>query len=249
LEGNAYIGGIIVCLGYLVVGIRLARLGLKTREAPEQILAVTFLLWGIAYACWQAPLVSENEAIFSPLYFLARILTDTGTIASAFFLRLVFRPDSRLATGLVAAIGAGLILGIAGSGWVGDWESIDPLGNPWWWVEWSAVVVSVAWIGVEGFHHYGSSKRRRRLGLCSSLDCGRYLLWGMTGAIWVVYEVAYAIQQIEFQTIGVFSASLDAIASTLEVIPIVFIWFIFIPPALYQRWIATLDPDPTAAED
>ena len=249
MEESAYIGGVIVCLGYLIVGIRLGLLSAKTRQTPERLLAFTFLLWGGAYACWQLPLVLNDESLFSPLYVVGRILTDAGTIASAFFLRLVFRPDSRFATGLVAAISVGLVLGVAGSGWMGDWESIDPVGNPWWWVEWAAVTVSVAWIGVEGFHNYGTSRRRRRLGLCGSLDCSRYLLWGLTGAIWVIYELTYAIQQIEFQATGVFTASLDAITSLLEVIPIILIWFIFIPPAAYQRWIARSDLHPTPAED
>jgi hypothetical protein len=82
-----------------------------------------------------------------------------------------------------------------------------------------------------------------------SLDSSRYLLWGLTGAIWGIYEIAYAIQQIEFQTLGVFSASLDAITSALEVIPIALIWFIFLPPEFYKRWIASSDPIQTAAED
>jgi hypothetical protein len=249
VEESAYIGGVIVCLGYLFVGARLGLLSLKTRKAPERLLAFTFLLWGTAYVCWQIPLVLTDESIFHPLYVAGRVLTDVGTVASAFFLRLVFRPGSRIATGLVVGIAAGLALGITGSGWMGDWESIDPLGNPWWWVEWAAVTVSVAWIGVEGFHHYGTSRRRRRLGLCRSLDCSRYLLWGLSGAIWVIYELTYAVQQIEFQATGVFSGSLDAISSLLEVIPIALIWFIFVPPAAYQRWIARSDPDPTVAED
>jgi len=248
VEESAYIGGIIVCLGYLAVGVRLGLLGLRTREVPERLLAATFLLWGSAYICWQLPLVLEDESIFHPLYTAGRILTDAGTVASAFFLRLVFRPGSRTAIGLVGGITLGLILGVAGSGWMGDWASIDPVGNPWWWVEWAAVVVSVAWIGVEGFHHYGMSRRRRRLGLCDSLDCSRYLLWGLTGAIWLIYEMVYAIQQIEFQVTGVFSSSLDFASSILEVIPTALIWLIFIPPAAYQRWVSRSDPHPTVEE-
>jgi hypothetical protein len=249
VEESAYVGGVIVCLGYLIVGARLGLLSLKTREMPERLLSVTFLLWGAAYICWQLPLILKDESIFHSLYTTGRILTDAGTVASAFFLRLVFRPGSRIAIGVVGGIAVGLALGIAGSGWMGDWASIDPVRNPWWWVEWAAIVVSVAWIGVEGFHHYGMSRRRRRLGLCSSLDCSRYLLWGLTGVIWVIYEMFYAIQQIEFQATGAFSASLDFVASMLEVVPTAMIWLIFIPPAAYQRWITRSDPHPTIAED
>jgi len=248
VEESAYIGGVIVCLGYLVAGARLGLLSMRTGEAPEQLLAVTFGLWGLAYVCSQIPLVFENESLFVPLYTAGRLFTDAGTVASALFLRLVFRPGSRVATGLVVGIAAGLALGIAGSGWMGDWASIDPLRNPWWWLEWSAIVVSVSWIGVEGFHHYGMSIRRRRLGLCSSLDCNRYLLWGLAGAVWTIYELVYPVQQIEFRVTGVYSASLDAIASALEIFPIAFIWLIFLPPAVYQRWVARLDRQPPVAE-
>jgi len=248
VEESAYIGGVIVGLGYLIASAQLARLSVKTREIPERLLAIAFLLWGLAYVCWQIPLILIDESIFQPLYIAGRLLTDAGSIASTFFLRLVFRPHSRTATGLVAGIAAGMILGFAGSAWLGDWEALDPLKNPWWWLEWSAIVVSVAWIGVEGFHHYGMSKRRRRLGLCSALDCNRYLLWGLTGAVWVIYQLSYAIQLIEFQAIGSFSASLDAIASALEIIPIAFIWLIFLPPTIYQRWIERSDPQPIVTE-
>ena len=248
MEDNAYIGGFIVGLGYLVAGIRLCRLSFQTRQTPERLLSVSLLLWGSAYACWQIPLLLSNESIFRPLYIAARLLTDAGTITSAFFLRSVFRPDSRFATLLVAGISINLVLGVAGSMWVGDWEAIFPLRNPWWWLEWMAVVVSVAWIGIEGFHHYGMAKLRRRLEICDSLTCNRYLLWGLTGAFWGVYELAYAIQQIEFDAYGTFSGSLDAITSTLETIPIVCIWLVFFPPANYQRWIARFDPNPKGAE-
>jgi hypothetical protein len=46
----------------------------------------------------------------------------------------------------------------------------------------------------------------------------------------------------------VFSASLDGIASALEIIPIAFIWLIFFPPSIYQRWLERSDPQPKVAE-
>jgi hypothetical protein len=58
----------------------------------------------------------------------------------------------------------------------------------------------------------------------------------------------YVIQQIEFDATGSFSGSLDAITSTLELIPIVCIWLIFLPPPVYQRWIERSDSGPRVAE-
>jgi hypothetical protein len=245
---NAYIGGVIVCFGYLIAGVRLYRLSLRTQKAPERLLSVSLLLWGLAYVCWQLPLIISAEYLFRSLYILGRLLTDAGTITSLFFMRIVFRPNSGFANVLVASITAGLVLGFAGSGWVGDWEAIYPLRNPWWWVEWAAVTVSVAWIGVEGFHQYKMAKLRRQFGLSDAMTANRFLLWGLTGAFWIGYELIYPIQQIEFDATGAFSASLDAIVSAVEFIPIVCIWLVFFPPNIYRRWIERSDPHPEVFE-
>jgi len=248
VEGSAYIGGVIVCLGYLIAAARLGRLSLKTGEKPERLLAITFLFWGVAYVGWQLPIVLSDDALVLPLYFSARILTDIGTVLSVFFLRLVFRPGSALATAMVIGITVSVVVGVAGSAWVGDWEALYPLKNLWWWLEWGAVILSMGWMALEGFHHYGMAKMRQRLGLCDALTCNRYLLWGFIGLIWSFYELSYAIQQIEFEVTGLYSTQLDAFASSLEMIPIVLVWFVFFPPAIYQRWIARSDPQPIVAE-
>jgi hypothetical protein len=248
VEDNAYIGGVIVGLGYLVAGVRLFRLALRTREAPERLISAALLLWGLAYVFWQLPLAIGDKSLFSPFYIAARLSTDAGTIASLFFIRLVFRPDSGFATALVAVATACMVLGVAGSGWVGDWEAIYPLRNPWWWVEWAGVTIGVAWLGVEGFHQYGMAKLRRQFGLSDAMTCNRFLLWGLTGAFWMAYELAYPIQQIEFDATGSFSAAMDLIVSTVELIPIICIWLVFFPPDIYRRWIERSDPQPEAAE-
>jgi hypothetical protein len=248
MEASAYIGGVIVCLGYLIAGVRLWRLSVKTQQKPERLLSVALLLWGLAYVGWQVPLILSDESLLTPLYFSARILTDAGTVVSALFLRLVFRPNSGIAGVFVTVIAASVILGVTGSAWVGDWGALYPLRNLWWWLEWAAVILSVAWIGIEGFHHYGNAKLRHHLGLCDAIVCNRYLLWGFTGVGWAIYEAIYALQQIEFEVTGSYSAWMDAVASTLELIPIACIWLIFFPPNAYQRWVARSNPrSPIAA--
>jgi hypothetical protein len=237
VEQHGYLGGTIVGLAYLAAGARIGLLSLRTRKAPERLLALALTLWGLAFVCWQVPLVLDDETHFEPLYFAGRLLTDSGTVASVFFLRLVFRPRSRVGWCLVAGVCGALALGIAGSAWLGDLAALHPLRNPWWWLEWAAVVVSVAWIGVEGLHHYGMAKLRERIGLCTPAVRHRFLLWGVAGATWTACELAYVFQQIEFDATGLFSASLDAVTATLEFVPIGCIWLIFFPPARYRRWI------------
>jgi len=248
MEDSSYIGGIVVGVGYAVAGVRLYRLSLRTHENPERLLAATFALWGASYVCWQTPIVLADDSLLTPLYTAGRFLTDLGTVMSVLFLRVVFRPKSRLAGALVASVTALLVLGFAGSAQVGDFAGLYPLENPWWWLEWMGVLLSVAWMGIEGFHHYAMAMRRRRHGLCDALVCNRYLLWGLTGAVWTIYEFAYAAQQIEFNEIGAFSGLLDAVGSTLELVPIAFIWLVFFPPTTYQRWLDRSDRRPKAAE-
>jgi len=109
-------------------------------------------------------------------------------------------------------------------------------------------VVSVVWIGVEGYRHFGMARLRRQHGLCDALVCNRYLLWGLTGAFWTIYELTYVIQQIEFDRTGSFSGFLDAVTSALEFVPIACIWLVFFPPSFYQRWIDRFDRHPVVAE-
>jgi hypothetical protein len=241
MESSAYIGGITVGVGYLIAAVRLWRLSCETRLQPERLLSLSMFFWGIAYAGWQLPLVLHDEALLTPLYFAARVSTDVGTVICAFFLRLVFRPKSGTANAMVAMIAASAILGVVGSAWVGDWAALYPLRNLWWWLEWAAVIVSMAWIGIEGFHHYGNARLRHHLGLSDALVCNRYFLWGLTGVVWAIYEVVYALQQIEFEVTSSYSAWMDAVASALELIPIGFIWLIFFPPDAYRRWINRYD--------
>ncbi len=61
MEESAYIGGVIAGLFYLVAGIRLVRLSLRTHEAPERLLGATLLLWSLSYLFWQLPIALANE--------------------------------------------------------------------------------------------------------------------------------------------------------------------------------------------
>jgi hypothetical protein len=101
VEESAYSGGASVGIGYVAVGARLGRFSASTREVLERLLSATFVLWGFAYVCWQIPRIFDHESLLVPPYTAGRLSTDAGTVRSAFFLRRVFRPDSRVANGLV----------------------------------------------------------------------------------------------------------------------------------------------------
>lgn len=237
MEDSAYIGGAIAGLFYLIAGTRLFRLSLQTGQAPERLLGVSLLLWSLSYLCWQLPIAIDSGRMELPLFFGGRVFEDIGTVTFALFLRLVFRNDERWASWLVVTLAACAAVGVAGSAMVGDWEALLPLSNPWWWLETVAFPGTVVWMGFEGFHHYRMARQRVRLGLCEPLICNRYLLWGLTGVAWTIYQVIMIVQQIEYERTQVWSASMDAAVGVVELVAITLISLVFFPPRFYRRWI------------
>jgi hypothetical protein len=175
-------------------------------------------------------------------FFAGRLLTDVGTVSFALFLRLVFRPQERWPTGLIGVVIVCMIAGIIGSAMVGDWEGVQPLGNPWWWLESVGFPITVVWMGIEGFHQNQMARQRMRLGLCEPMICNRYLLWGLTGVTWAIYQFAMIAQQIEYEMTGVWSASMDSLVGMIELTAIALIYLVFFPPAFYRHWINRATP-------
>ena len=237
MEENAYIGGAIAGLAFLIAGVRLYRLSMRTGEAPERLMSVTFLVWSLSYLCWQIPIAVETGSLAAPLFFVGRITEDIGSVSFALFLQVVFRSQERWATWLVVGAVSCLVVGVGGSVWVGDWEAILPLSNPWWWFEIVAFVAVFAWAGVEGFLQHRKARQRLRLGLSDPSVCNQSLLWGLAGLTWVVYQGVSIAQQVEYEITQVWSGSMDAVMGALELSAIALIWLVFFPPSIYQRWI------------
>jgi putative Ca2+/H+ antiporter (TMEM165/GDT1 family) len=248
MEENGYLGGAIAGLFYLIAGTRLVRLSLRTGEAPERLLGLTFLVWSLSYLFWQLPIALANGWMELQLFFLGRVLDDIGSVAFAMFLRVVFRNQVRWASWLVVAVAGCGIFGVVGSAMVGDWEALLPLSNPWWWLEVVAFQITVIWMGVEGFHHYRMARQRMRLGLCEPLICNRYLLWGLTGLTWTIYQSAMIAQQIEYERTQVWSTSMDTAVAVLEFGALAMISLVFFPPGFYRRWINRATPEAKAAK-
>jgi len=234
LSGNAIAWG-----AYLYVGVRLYRLSRRTGQLPELLIAATFLLWTLAYLFYDIPytIVLAGELVPDVCSYASLITLALGNAAFAFFIRAVFRPDARWATWLVAAIVVSLVAGVAGSAWVGDWEGINPLANPWYWLEYLGSFAPSAWMTAEGFSQYFKARRRLELGLCEPMACSRFLLWGIAGALWVILEVVLTANDFANALTGQWSPLLDFGVALFEVVPVAVIWFVFFPPEFYRRWV------------
>ncbi len=245
-----YTGEGIAGLVHLIVGVRLFALSVRNAQTPDRLLSVTFLLWALNYLLYDIPsLFFYGEAVLPPLFaFGSAVTLYLGTITFAIFTRAVFRNQERWAVWLVAGTVGCLIVGAAGSVWVGDWGGDYPLSHPWWWVTRVGRAAPLAWMAAEGLAQYVKARQRRQLGLCAPQVCNRYLLWGLAGALWVTLEFVEVADYIVYQSTGQYSDSLFVLVGWLEAVPGGIIWLVFFPPAFYRRWVERAAPAATAEE-
>jgi hypothetical protein len=236
----AYLSGdAIAWIVYLYVGLRLYGLGRRTGQLPEFLIAATFLLWTLSYLFYDIPyaIVDSEELVPTVCSYASLIVLAFGNVAFAFFIRAVFRPDARWATWLVAAIAASVVAGLAGSAWIGDWVGINPLANPWYWLDCFGASAPAVWMGAEGLAQYFKARRRLKLGLCEPLACNRFLLWGIAGTLWLILQGVLTANDFAYALTGEWSLLLNFGGAVFEAVPVAVIWFVFFPPAFYCRWI------------
>jgi len=235
-----YLGGDgIACAVYVFVGVRLYRLSRRTGQFPELLIGASFLLWAASYLFYDVPYAIHRSEQRVPAYcaYSSVLTLALGNVAFALFIRSVFRPHSRWATALVVAIALCVVLGLAGTAWRGDWEGIDLIANPGYWLDYFATFAPAVWMTAEGVGHYGRARRRLKLGLCEPLDCHRFLLWGVAGALFTILEGITTASDFVNALTGSWSDSLTFGVALFEVAPVAVIWFVFFPPLFYRRWI------------
>ena len=246
-----YIGFSIGGLVHLIVGVRLFVLRVRNAQTPDRLLSVTFLFWAFNYFLYDIPaLFFYGEALLPPLFSVSSAFTlYLGTITFAVFTRSVFRNQERWALWLVVGMVGCLIVGVAGSFWVGDWSGEYPLSNPWWWVTRVGCAAPLVWMAAEGLAQYVKARRRRQLGLCTPQVCNRFLLWGLAGTLWVILEVVDGADYIVYQSTGQWSDSLFVLVGLFEAAPAGVIWLVFFPPTFYRNWIYRLATIANAVEE
>jgi hypothetical protein len=245
-----YIGYGFAALVNLIVGVRLYTLSVRNAQTPDRVLSVTFLFWALSYLMYGVPWVflGDSELIPPLVSFSSWIIFHLGTIAFAVFTRAVFRSQERWAWWLVAGMVGCLVIGEAGSVWVGDWLGEQPLSNSWWWMTRVGSAAPYFWMGAEGFAHYVKARRRRQLGLCTPLVCNRYLLWGLAGALWLILDLVVIADYLIYAYTGTWAELMYVAVGWLEAIPGGIIWLVFFPPSFYRNWISKLATIPDSAE-
>jgi hypothetical protein len=226
------------------LGVRLLLLTHRTRELPELLLAVHFLLCctlgyalqGGGHALALAP--GASRALFAALLVIGHGASTIGVAAVLWFNYHVFRRGTILGRALLACGLLVLVTGYVGylaSGGPGDGL---PRGFWFWWLYAGYTGASI-WTLAEPLRFFVVLRRRRRLGLADPVLVDRFLLWGLGS---VARFTMLAVGAVSILLLGGSVSTLAAAAGPTFVATSVAglcvagaYWLAFFAPAAYQR--------------
>jgi hypothetical protein len=227
-----------ICVG-LGVGIPILLRGRKTRDVPALLMGAALTFDGLEWLCWA--LCAFTPAYDTPLGEALAIGCRLGITASIicmlFFTRVVFRPDSRLATLCAVLLAAAMIVGFFGSGTVGDWGGWRN-DHIWNWIELVGQVGGYGWTAAESILYYAKVKRRAVLGLGDPLVANCLLLWSVYAFMYCASQVGYGFVLALFEDL----TTLDSLLAGLTVVGQIAVWLAFFPPRWYASWLRGSQP-------
>jgi hypothetical protein len=164
-------------------GIRLLMLWQKSRKAPEGLLAIFFLGFGLGVPIRLFSAVNREFSGFQESLVAGVALTALmiGVTALAIFTQMVFRPKSKHALLFRRLTAAAMASSIVSLGLLGELHTTThPLAmaaNAW-------AIAVFWWAFVECMLQRGKMRRQARLGIGDPVVRNRFLLWALwTGAL------------------------------------------------------------------
>ena len=248
-------GALAVLLGisqlvYLVamatLGVRLLLRARRTRELPEGLLSLHFLLCCslgylllvVAFSAAQAP-GSLPVALVAWLVALGHLVSAVGVWAAAAFNQQVFRRGVAWARGLLALAALTMAAGYVGYGLAGGFAHARMEGA-WHWLLYGTYVGVAAWVAAEPLHYWGAMRRRARLGLADPLESNRFLLWGAGSVCRFAMLILGALPSLVFGSLPgqlspvVLSATLICVALAGLGVAVAY-WLTFFPSPAFAR--------------
>jgi hypothetical protein len=232
----------------LALGVRLMLLAIRSRQLPESLLAIHFLLCcGLGYLLLVTGLSAAREpgllpaAVVTGMIAVGTFGSCVGVFGGICFNFLVFRRNEPWARGAVALSAITLTTGFIGYGLTGGFAH-GRFEGLWFWLYYGTYAVGAAWVMVEPLRYYAVMRKRLHLGLAEPLVANRFLLWGIgsVGRFFMVVagvipSVVYGDQKIEFNP-GILSFTLIAIALVGLGVAASY-WLTFFPTRGYVRFI------------
>jgi len=228
-----------VVVGF-AVGVPTLVRAIRRRDTPLVLLGAAVTIDAIEWLAWTlASYTSASETkVGFALSMTCRIGIAVSVMCMIMFTQTVFRPQSRAAKAFVVLLAGLLILSIAGSGAVGDWEGVRN-DHIWVWLEQLALMTGYGWTCVEAGLQYRLSKRRARYGLADPMAAHRQLLWSIYAGMYFLAEAVYIVTLAFY---GMLS-DLDTLNASLTVAAqLALAIAVFAPKQYVRRFVQTNEP-------
>lgn len=233
----------VVFISYLVaiavsfaVGAPTLVRALRARDTPLVLLGAAVSFDAFEWLVWT--LACYSPAYETPIGFALSVACRLGIIASVLclilFTRSVFRPRSGVAKGFALLIAGALVLSVAGSGAVGDWEGVRN-DHIWVWLEQVALMTGYGWTSLEAARGYRLTKRRARYGLGDAMAAHRQLLWSLYAGMFFLAEGVYVVA---FAFYGMLS-ELDSLNAGITVVAQLALGAAVFAPRWYVRLVGS----------
>jgi hypothetical protein len=224
----------------LVVGFRMLSLTRRTREFPEAAIGIHILVLMLGYS---AEFVGIETA--GDLGMIAVVLRGFGNLCYAvailvylLFTWRVFRPDSRIAAGVVIASSLALVIGWSGEVITSQFDfGAERFEAPWFWIAYVPRVLCMGWATLEAAIEYRRARRRMRLGLSDPLVSNRFLLWGLAALSECLIYVLILAAIVRGTPADFLTGTTALFVSALGMSAAITILLAFLPPPAYRRWI------------
>jgi hypothetical protein len=241
--------GLLVPVVMSLLSLRLFRLASRTRQLPEVLVGIYFLL--VPFAISLAIRVDRFAPDQAPwVRAVANGLFTLGGVSLLLFTWHVFRRNAGWAKALAWG-GSGAIVAVWAAGIpAGSYRS----GTSFFLL--TPVYASYFWVFLESLRYYALLRRRQRLGLADPVLTNRFLLFAIwTGGVVAITLLGLvgALAQLESGTFrdggGLGDPVLLGITRLLSLPIAVSIWLTFLAPARYHAWLRRNEParEPSAA--
>jgi hypothetical protein len=236
MEEGAYTAQLLAAVLFAIAGARLIRLSLRTGEKPERLLGLYFALTGVAYVGWVFPSIFAMGSWAETSDLTGWIVYSIGVVPYLIFSRIVFRPQSKWALGIVIGCVAALaisdtVLTLSGNRYPG-------VHNPFFWMQWLGYTVPCIWMTIEAVLCRRGAMLRAKIGLGEPVITNRYLLFALFGVFQVLACMSDILLQLDVASTQAISGTSDIILGACELAGIAALWLAFFPSASYLEWAA-----------
>lgn len=233
------------------VGVKLLLLARRTQALPERIIgAALLMLSGVA---WPLLLVASGKAVFEPVVRgalgVASLVMGASWAGMFLFTWKVFRPGEGWARALaLGGVCVELAAGGAGAFRAFALDDASALRGP----APSGLVLLLGaetlylWTAVESFRYRALLRRRIPLGLADPLVADRFGKWGWTGAFGLGSVTPALVAQLTGADAN--TPAHHLVVGVCGLASSVVLYFAFLPPAAYARFIRQNAPLPVPGE-